>query len=203
MSRKNNGHRGGLAPSKYLTPEEVGSLLAFVQARTRTSKAKKHRDDHLIVDLMTGAGLRAADVCDMRIKDTPTHHKKQVVYVRNGKGQVSRAIDISSALAQHIQEYVAEYRTDAKPGDPLILARTGKPISYMTIYQKIVKIGKDMGMPDTLHPHKLRHSFAVRLYAVENDLLFVSQQLGHSDVSTTQIYARTTPKAARRQMEAL
>ncbi len=196
-----NAHRGGLAPTLYLNPDDLDSIVEYTSARARRLGSRRARTNHLIVHILAGSGLRASDICNLTLQDLPGFHKKPIIHVRDGKGNVSRTVQISDKLQDHIQAFIEEYRPDAKPTDPLIISKHGKPIAYRTIWLKIKALGKKLGIPGGLYPHKLRHSFAVKLYGRENDLLFVSQQLGHADVKTTQIYAKTTPQAARRQME--
>ena len=194
-------HRGGLAPNKYLTPDELQDVRDFIRIRTQTRKSRRSKTDHLIIEILSGSGVRASELIDLRIEDLPGHHKKPVLYIRDGKGGVSRAVDISTSLCEHIAEYVAEFRTEAPIDNTLFCNPRGKPTSYRALHRKIQGIGEDMGLPARLHCHKFRHSFAIKLYGLEHDLLFVSSQLGHSDVNTTCIYAQTSPEASRRQME--
>jgi len=196
-----NGHRGGLAPQKYLTPEELDALIEYTRARAKKRKSARAKIDYLCVHILAGAGLRASELCALTLQDLPCRHNKPVIYVRDGKGNVSGAVDISTKLSSHIKKFVDEYRADAEQTAPLVLGNRGRPIAYITIYGKIRRLGEEMKTPGGLHPHKIRHSFAVKLYARENDILFVSQQLRHASIQTTQIYAKTTTEAAKRQME--
>ena len=200
MSQTNRKHRGGLNPNKYLTPKELDALIEYARARAEKRGSERAKTDHLIVHILAGAGLRAADLCNLTLQDLPGYHKKTAIFIRDGKGNVSRTVEISERLQGHISQFIREYRAGALITDPLILGSRGKPIAYRTIWNKIRNIGKDMDIPGGLYPHRIRHSFAVKLYAQEKDLLFVGQQLGHADVRTTQIYAKTTSEAARRQM---
>jgi integrase/recombinase XerC len=207
MNTNGNGngtkHRGGLAPDKYLSAEELDRLREFVRARAKRRKSRAANTDFLIIEILAGAGLRASELCALQIQDCPCHHQKPVLYVRDGKGNVSRAVDIPNALGDSIAFWVANYRQDQPPEAPLIAAPSGKAIQYETVYRKVRRIGEEMKMPDRLHPHRLRHTYGTALYAVEKDLNLVAQQLGHADINTTTIYAKTSPESARRQVEKL
>jgi site-specific recombinase XerD len=195
-------HRGGLSPAKYLTADEMQRVRDFVRDRARKRKSRTAHIDHLIVEILACSGVRAAELCDLRLEDCPLRHGKPVLYVRDGKGNVSRSVDIPEALVKHIAAFCGEYHLAEAPGaTPLIATDTDKKLLYRTLHRKLRRIGEEMGLTLRLKPHQLRHSFAVKLYGLEHDLLFVAQQLGHSSVTTTQIYAKTSPESARRQVE--
>lgn len=196
-------HRGGLSPSKYLTPEELEDVLDYVSAKAEKLGSKRAETDYLIVDIFAGSGIRRGELAGLQIQDLPCHHKKPVLYIRDGKGKVSRPVDISTRLQNHIEQFVEKYRADAELDEPLFATVSGAHIAAATVHEKVTRIGRAMGLTTGLHPHKFRHSFAMKLYALENDLLYVSQQLGHANIQTTLIYARTSPEAARRQIEAM
>ena len=194
-------HRGGLAPDKYLKPYELDQVRDYMIARAQKRKNRRAQTDYLIIDILASAGLRASEVCDLTIQDTPTHHGKEVLYIRDGKGNVSRTVMISKKLAYHIDQYIKSYRPEAGISAPVVITCAGHKITYNTVWRKTNKIGRELGLASPLHPHKFRHSFAIKLYEVEKDLAFVSRQLGHANINTTMIYAHTTPETARRQME--
>ncbi|MFC1762985.1 tyrosine-type recombinase/integrase [Planctomycetota bacterium] len=158
--------------------------------------------DELVVELLVNGGLRAQELCSLDIRDLPVSHGKPVIYVRDGKGKVSRSIDVPQSLEQRLQRFVRLYRKGAKPESPLFVNARGKRVIYRSIYEKIKKLGKNSGIGH-LHPHMLRHTYGTRLYNVEMDLRFVQDQLGHASPTTTAIYAKTNSKARRRQVQAL
>ena len=195
--------RGGLSPDKYLSQAQQRQFLSYVKAQADLGRArgsKRALVDELICQLLIEAGLRADEVCSLRIKDLPVCHGKDSIWIQNGKGSVSRAVEIPQKLTRAIKRFCRACRKEVDLEDPLFVSSKGKPICYMTLYQKIRRIGERSGV-GKLHPHMLRHTYATRLYAVEKDLLFVSDQLGHSNVSTTHIYAKTDSESRRNQVE--
>ncbi|MBW2605331.1 MAG: phage integrase family protein [Deltaproteobacteria bacterium] len=195
--------RGGMGPDKYLSKAQQQKFWSYVKAQADLGRArgsKRAVADELICHLLIHAGLRADEVCSLRLKDLPVSHGKNSIWVYNSKGNVSRAVEIPPKLVQTIKRFCRLCRKGADPEDPLFISSTGKPMCYMTLYQKIRRIGKKSGV-GKLHPHMLRHTYATRLYAVEKDLFFVSDQLGHSNVSTTHIYAKTDSESRRNQVE--
>jgi integrase len=158
--------------------------------------------DELIVELLVNTGLRASELCDLNIGDLPIKHGKECIWVRDGKGKVSRTVEISEKLNKRLEQFVKLYRKGAKANSPLLVSERGDRIIYSSIYAKIKRIGEQAGI-GKLHPHMLRHTYLTRLYNVEKDLRFVQDQAGHASPTTTAIYAKTNNTARRRQVEAL
>ena len=197
--------RGGLAPDKYLSDAQLKKLRQYVKdmadlARQRGSK--RAIVDELIVELLANTGLRASELCQLNTEDLPISHGKNSVWIRDGKGKVTRTVDIPESLVKRLERFLKLYRKNAKPDEPLLASTGGKRMIYRSVYEKIKKLGKKCGI-GRLHPHVLRHTYLTRLYNVENDLRFVQDQAGHASPTTTAIYAKTNNLARRRQVEAL
>jgi integrase/recombinase XerD len=182
-----------------------------------------------IIETLFFTAVRADELCHLQIRDLPISHGKDVVYVRNGKGRVSRTIEIPPYLSQRLACFVKDYRRHAKPRSPLFASERGyrkiswrtqrrakthkgmiienhtehsSRLTYDSLYSKLRIIGRKAGLK-RLTPHMLRHTCLTRLYNIEQDLLFVRDQAGHRYTTTTAIYARTSNQARRRQVEAL
>ncbi|MFC1634550.1 tyrosine-type recombinase/integrase [Planctomycetota bacterium] len=197
--------RGGLAPNKYLSDVQLRKLRQYVKdmadlARQRGSE--RAIIDELIVEILANTGLRASELCQLNIEDLPVSHSKDSIWIRDGKGNVTRTIDIPESLVKRLERFIKLYRKDAKSDEPLLISTKGKRVIYRSIYEKIKKLGKKSGI-GKIHPHVLRHTYLTRLYNVENDLRFVQDQAGHASPTTTAIYAKTNSKARKRQVEAL
>ena len=154
------------------------------------------------MELLANSGLRASELIALNIEDLPVSHGKDSIWVRNGKGKVTRTVDIPDSLKKRLDRFVRLYRKGAKPKQPLLISTNGKRMIYRSIYEKIKKLGKQSGI-GKLHPHMLRHTYLTRLYNVEHDLRFVQDQAGHASPTTTAIYAKTDNKARKRQLEAI
>lgn len=198
-------NRGGLAPDKYLSDVQLKKLRQYVKdmadlARQRGST--RAIIDELIVELLVNTGLRASELCDLNIGDLPMVHGKPAIWIRDGKGNVTRTIDIPESLQKRLARFVRLYRKSEEVASPLLVSTKGTRMIYRSIYEKIKKLGTKSGI-GKLHPHMLRHTYLTRLYNVEHDLRFVQDQAGHASPTTTAIYAKTNSKARRRQVEAL
>jgi site-specific recombinase XerC len=203
MPRNGNNHRGGLPPEKYLEPEQLAAFREYVRARAQKRKSRLAHTDEIIVEILAGSGLRAEELCALTIRDVPIDYNTPDIHVRDGKGNVSRTVNISTALRDRIREYTAAYRAGAPPTAPLIESRTGKAMAYRTLHHKIRLLGEEAKLPKRLKPHALRHSYAVLAYQKTSDLLWLKDQLGHARVETTTIYAKTASRQRRANAEAL
>jgi len=203
--KKKTKHRGGLTPDKYLSKDQLKKLRRYVRDKADASRArgsKRNIVNEIIVELLVNTGLRASELCKLNIADLPCSHGKDSVWVRNGKGNVVRNIDINESLRKRISRYVKLYRKNAKPNSPLLLSEWGGRISYQGLYCRIKRIGEQSGI-GKLHPHILRHTYLTRLYNTEKDLRFVQDQAGHASPTTTAIYAKTDSESRKRQVAAL
>jgi len=203
MAKKKS--RGGLPPDKYLSDTQLKKLRQYVKdmadlARQRGSE--RAIIDELIVELLANTGLRASELCDLNIEDLPKTHDKDSIWVRDGKGKVTRVVDIPDSLVKRIERFVKLYRKDAEPKEPLLQSSKGKRMIYRTIYEKVKKLGNKSGI-GKLHPHMLRHTYLTRLYNVEHDLRFVQDQAGHASPTTTAIYAKTNSNARQGQAKCI
>ncbi|MFC1636978.1 tyrosine-type recombinase/integrase [Planctomycetota bacterium] len=197
--------RGGLLPDKYLSDTQLRRLRQHVKDQADLARQRGSQRaiiDELIVEILANTGLRASELCNLNIEDLPVSHSKDSVWVRDGKGKVTRTIEIPESLVKRLERFIKLYRKNSKPDEPLLISTKGKRVIYRSIYEKIRKLGKKSGI-GKIHPHVLRHTYLSRLYNTEHDLRFVQDQAGHASPTTTAIYAKTNSKARKRQVEAL
>ncbi len=149
MAKHSNKQRGGLSPDKYLTDSQLGRLRKHVKdmadlARMRGSQ--RAVIDELVVELLVNGGLRAQELCNLNIGDLPQSHGKPVLWVRDGKGNVSRSIDVPDVLQQRLERFLRLYRKGANPENPLLVRSKGGRMIYRSIYEKIKKLGNNSGL---------------------------------------------------------
>ncbi len=145
--------------------------------------------DVAILELLYAAGLRASELCDVKLRDV----NLQVGCVRVlGKGMKERIVPIGRAAIEAIGRYVAETRPAldrrTPPGERLFLSRTGKPLDRIALWMLVERHARKCGLLQHVSPHVLRHCFASHLLGGGADLRIVQELLGHSDIATTQIY---------------
>ena len=189
-----------LCPNDFLIKNQILQIRQYLNQQADKPQTRLNR---MIIDLLLNTGLRAAEVCSLQIKDLPGYHGHLTIFICRGKGGKPRSVDISAALSKRLVMYIEIQRQHSKPNDFLFVnERNGRQLSYRSLYSKLKIIGQHAGLP-WLHPHLLRHTYAMALYALRNDLRGVQVQLGHNSPTTTSIYANTENEALRQQIETL
>lgn len=143
--------------------------------------------DVAILELLYASGLRATELCELKVRDL----NLQVMCVRvMGKGNKERVVPLGRAARDALANYLAACRPalERGPSDLVFLSRTGKPLERVALWMLVEKYGRRSGLLKRISPHTLRHCFATHLISGGADLRVVQELLGHSDISTTQIY---------------
>jgi integrase/recombinase XerD len=167
---------------KILNRAQVMQLIA-----APNPKSMLFARDVAILELLYASGLRATELCELKMRDV----NLQVGCVRVlGKGMKERIVPLGRAASEAITRYTSECRPklEKKPSDLLFLSRTGKPLERIGLWMLIEKYGRKSGLLKHVSPHTLRHCFASHLLGGGADLRIVQELLGHSDIATTQIY---------------
>ena len=145
--------------------------------------------DKAILELFYSSGLRVSELINLKINDL--YFEEEVVRVF-GKGSKERIVPMGSSAIKWIKEYLIKARPLFEKKDKsqgyIFLNNRGTKISRMTIWKLVDHYGKEAGLQKEIHPHLFRHSFATHLLEGGADLRAVQEMLGHSDISTTQIY---------------
>lgn len=149
--------------------------------------------DKVILELLYGCGLRVSELVNLKINDYDLNAKYIQCY---GKGSKERIVPLGSKAVSAIKKYLSErdfiiqkFRLDTKR---LLINENGRNITRQDVYNFIHAQGKKIHK--TISPHTLRHSFATHLLENGADLRVVQELLGHSDVSTTQLYTHISKK---------
>lgn len=147
--------------------------------------------DLAILLLLYGAGLRVAEAMSLRASVLPIGATLRVT----GKRSKTRVVPIVPAARDAIDDYVRQCPYPLKDDVPLFVGARGGPLNPDLVRRAVAAARKRLGLPDTLTPHALRHSFATHLLARGADLRALQELLGHASLSSTQIY--TAVDAAR------
>ena len=178
---------------KSLPAEEVEALLAAPD-RTKPDGMR----DAAMLELLYATGLRVSELVNVRLDDLVL----DAGFVRTiGKGSKERVVPFGDAARDAIVTYVEQGRAHfARHNDPhIFLSNRGRPMTRQSFWMKVRKYARKAGIRAAISPHVLRHSFATHLLENGADLRSVQMMLGHSDISTTQIYTHVS-RARLQQM---
>ncbi len=183
----------GLSLPHAVPIEQIEILLA--QPNIQTAYGMR---DRAILELMYACGLRASECTGLRLN----HMDLEAGFLRViGKGEKQRVIPMGQAAISWINVYLkkARPRLIGKRLSPYVfIGRGGGPISRQRLWQIIKSYAVQAGLKDKIHPHVLRHSFATHLLQGGADLRAVQMLLGHSSITTTQIYTHLDLQHLRR-----
>jgi len=142
--------------------------------------------DRAMMELFYSSGLRLAELASLDIRDID--FGDLLVYV-TGKGSKSRVVPVGKQAINAINAWL-EMREQQGffEQQALFLSKQGKRLGVRSIQQRLKFWGKQHGVSDKVHPHRLRHAFASHMLEASGDLRAVQELLGHADLSTTQIY---------------
>jgi integrase/recombinase XerD len=187
---------------QVLPPHAVEELLKAPQAGDRF-----YLRDRALLETLYATGCRASEVVGLKLAD---------VYLDAGfcrcfgKGSKQRVVPLGRPAIAAIRDYLAERpgpKPEAKPESPgtsdfLFVSKSGRPLNRIMLWSLVKKYCKRAGLPHTVSPHTLRHSFATHMLAGGADLRTVQELLGHASIQTTQHYThvdRDRLKAIHRQ----
>ncbi len=163
-----------------LSPEDVEQLLNFKPSNTIEIR------DMAIVELMYSSGLRVSETVNINISD----FEENMSFLRVlGKGSKTRLVPMGRFAINAINNWISEREKISNNTDALFLNSKGSRLSVRSIQMRLKKMAIKQGLPP-VHPHMLRHSFATHMLESSGDLRTIQELLGHSSLSTTQIYTK-------------
>lgn len=169
-----------------LTIEEVDKLLD-IKLNTPFDYRNK-----AMLELMYSSGLRVSELVDLKLNNIDLDNG----YVRClGKGKKERIIPIGEIAIEYLKKYINEYRNSMKKGyytENVFLNNHGKNITRQGFFLIIKNIAKEKNIDKNITPHMLRHSFATHLLNNGANLRTIQEMLGHSSITTTQIYTNVS-----------
>ncbi|WP_244972780.1 tyrosine-type recombinase/integrase [Gottfriedia solisilvae] len=163
---------------KYLEKEEI----VKVQQRME----KENIRNRALFEFLLTSGCRIGEVHNIE-RENIDFEKRTVLVL--GKGRKYRQVHFSVKCSLLLERYL-DSRKDNESALFVTLNGDFHRLSADTMRKLLVKLGKEVGLRGTLHPHRLRHTFATDLLAKGAELSFIADELGHSNLMTTQVYAR-------------
>ena len=163
-----------------LSPEEIEILVSF------SPKSIQDFRDIAIIELIYSSGLRVSEATNVKLDDFEDNRNFLRVL---GKGSKTRLVPVGQYANDAISAWLEKRNSIHSESKYLFLNLRGKKISTRSVQERIRKISVIQGLPP-VNPHMLRHSFATHLLESSGDLRSIQELLGHSSLSTTQIYTK-------------
>jgi integrase/recombinase XerD len=172
---------------QVLAPESVDALLASPRAGDRFFLRNR-----AMLETLYATGCRASEVVGLRMRDL---YLESAFLKCTGKGNKQRVVPLGKPAVTALAAYIGGGRTAAKDGEEFVfVSRSGRPLTRIDLWSLVKKHCRRAGLPGTVSPHTLRHSFATHLLAGGADLRTVQELLGHSSIRTTQHYTHVDRK---------
>ena len=180
---------------KVLSETEINSLLDI--------KPKNHFDyrNKAMIELMYSSGLRVSELINLKVTDIDLENETVRVF---GKGSKERIIPLNEYTVVALKIYIKEHRKELfKHGENnyLFLNNHGNQMTRQGFFKILKNLAKDKNIKTEFSPHTIRHSFATHLLKHGADLRSIQELLGHSDISSTQIYTHITNEKLKENYE--
>jgi len=184
-----------LSLPKYLTVDEAARLV--LQPDERDVHGLR---DRAMLEVLYATGLRVSELTQLRPSDI---NLDDGYVICRGKGGKERVVPLGQAAAALTRRYLTEARPrlQKKPSEILFLTRRGEPFTRQGVWKMLRDHARKAGLGAKISPHILRHSFATHLLERGADLRSVQLMLGHSQITTTQIYTHVSRERLRQVYE--
>jgi len=166
-----------------LNIEEVEKFLNNIPADSRSGKR-----DRAMFEVLYSCGMRVSEIVNLKIQNID--FDEELIHFK-GKGEKERIVPVGEKGIKYLREYIIEGRHNVKAvirTDYVFLNRSGKKITRQGFWKILKKYAKKSGIKKNIYPHIFRHSFATHMIERGADLRIVQELLGHSSISTTEIY---------------
>lgn len=183
---KNNpvqGVRAPKTPRKLPKTLDVDQLNQLLESDETDLLALR---DHTMMELIYSSGLRLAELAGLDINDID---RRDAVVRITGKGSKTRVVPVGRHALAALERWLKGRAAWVAPDNmALFVGKSGRRLGHRAIQLRLREWAVRRGLPEALHPHMLRHSFASHMLESSGDLRAVQELLGHADISTTQIY---------------
>lgn len=172
-------------------PLSAASAVAVTDTELRAGENRKPwilARDAAVLSLLYGAGLRISEALGLQRRDAPANGIDSVTVT--GKGGKMRSVPVIPPIQRAVEDYLHLCPYAVPPEGPLFVGARGGPLSPRIIQLAVEELRGALGLPASATPHALRHSFATHLLARGGDLRGIQELLGHTSLSTTQLYTK-------------
>ena len=195
-------------PSKLVRGPKLARRLPACLDREEVTRLLQMPDesplgvrDRALMEVLYASGMRVSELCGLRIQDyTPAAREMRVI----GKGSRERVVLLNDSAHGWLSKYLDEHWSrlsggrEPQPDQPLFVSRQASRLSSRSVHRIVLKYAKSAGINKPITPHTLRHTFATHLLEGGADLRVVQDLLGHTTISTTQIYTHVSLDRLRR-----
>jgi integrase/recombinase XerD len=187
------GPKLGLYLPDTLSLSDINKIIDAIDVSTDLGQR-----NHSIIEVLYGCGLRVSELIDVKISNI--NFKENYIKVI-GKGNKIRFVPLAHYTAELLQMYIHEVRSkikiNKKHEDTLFLNSRGTSMSRVIVFLIIKELTDKAGVSKKISPHTFRHSFATHLMQNGADLRFIQEMLGHSSITTTQVYTHLKTEELR------
>ena len=187
------GPKLGLYLPDTLSLPDINKIIDAIELQTDLGKR-----NHCIIEVLYGCGLRVSELIELKISNI--NFKEHYIKVQ-GKGDKTRFVPLAGYTAELIQNYIRETRANNKINkkheDTLFLNSRGTSMSRVIVFLIIKELTDKAGVSKKISPHTFRHSFATHLLQNGADLRYIQEMLGHSSITTTEIYTHLKTEELR------
>ena len=196
-------------PCEHIYSPKIGSRMPITLSIQEIDKIIESIDlskengerNRAIIECLYSCGLRVSELITLKISNLLFDEKiVQVI----GKGNKQRIVPLSNTLIKYLTNYIqfirSKYEIDSRSTDILFLNRRGNQISRVMIFNIVKDLGKIAGIQKNISPHTFRHSFATHLVEGGADLRVVQEMLGHTNITTTEVYTHLNNDYLRQEI---
>lgn len=187
------GPKLGLYLPDTLSFDDVERIISAIDISTDLGKR-----NHCMIEVLYGCGLRVSELIDLKISNI--NFKENYLKV-DGKGDKTRFVPLAAYTAKLLKEYISHvrsgYKINKKCEDILFLNSRGSSMSRVIVFIIIKELTEKAGINKKISPHTFRHSFATHLLQNGADLRYIQEMLGHSSITTTEIYTHLKTEELR------
>ncbi|MCS4303674.1 MULTISPECIES: site-specific tyrosine recombinase XerD [Chryseobacterium] len=187
------GPKLGLYLPDTLSLPDINKIIAAIEVNTDLGKRNQ-----CIIEVLYGCGLRVSELIDLKISNI--NFREQYIKV-HGKGNKTRFVPLADYTAELLESYIKEVRSKGKINkkyeDTLFLNSRGTSMSRVIVFLIIKELTDKAGVNKKISPHTFRHSFATHLLQNGADLRYIQEMLGHSSITTTEIYTHLKTEELR------
>ncbi len=195
--REDDPAKGLKSPRIEKKPPEILSQAQIIKLLEQPSSgAPKELRDKAMMELLYATGIRVSELLALRLQDV----NLQLEYVTCRDGRKERTVPFGSNAREALEAYLKRSRPKLVQDEKCELLFTncnGEPMSRQGFWKLLKHYGKQAGLTEEITPHTLRHSFAAHLLNNGADLKSVQELMGHSDISSTQIYMQLSDRTIR------